>query len=672
MNLENIQNINQYTINNDNLLKYYEQFPVTTTYETIIGEPIITQTETNYITKPATYYTYNTQNDNINYPIMNDKNKTKNNYVFSPERKNMKKTQTNNNYEEYENIITYQSSTNANSPYSNTNLSGIIQNKNNRSRSPGITRTNNFLKNNEELNSIPSFYSRSPGTSRNYKIISTSSLKITPTNTRKNINLQTNPVYYYNNYQSPNSNTFYNSESTLLNANNSNNSYLEIINSNPSDHNVIYSIPNNSSSNNMLNNFSSQTYSGNKNSSLYTNYIVTPTKNNNEIHYISYPFNSIQTVPDTNQYLKTYSTSPNNININTFPSSSDKLLSNNYHNITSIPTIETKYASKTIPYNQVNQNQALTNPSNYLQNQNVNTLQNQVSSKKITNFPKNVNKKRKKLESCSSISPSSISSIKKENHNSGKKTKHLKKKSEQSSSESEKSNKIKSLLYSKVKNYFEPSSGGDSNDDEEEENESDDKSQNSNKFIKRKNHDNYKNNMRIKSDEYFSRYMFININKIRENPKDFIQTIRKGMENISYDRRGQLIYKGKLKVALSKGEIAFKEAIAYLENIQPMKPLIFKKDLCVDISNDETEFTSGDYLRNQINDKIDNEIPIRAFWRDIIKDPEINLLLMIVDDNPIRRGNKRKDILDPKMKYIGISSGSLGNNFVSYTVLSDE
>ena len=103
-----------------------------------------------------------------------------------------------------------------------------------------------------------------------------------------------------------------------------------------------------------------------------------------------------------------------------------------------------------------------------------------------------------------------------------------------------------------------------------------------------------------------------------------------------------------------------------------MEPLVFKKELCVDISNNEKEFKSGDYLRKKIKEKINNDIPIRAFWRDIIKDPEINFLLMIVDDNPIRKGNKRKDILDPEMKYIGISSANLGNDFVCYTVLSDE
>ena len=183
----------------------------------------------------------------------------------------------------------------------------------------------------------------------------------------------------------------------------------------------------------------------------------------------------------------------------------------------------------------------------------------------------------------------------------------------------------------------------------------------------------YKNiPLKIKPDSYFTQYMFEHINLIRTKPQSFIPTIRNGIENITYDKRGNLIYKGNLKVALYKGKKAFEEAIIDLNETQIMEPLIFKKELCVEISDVEKEFKSGDYLRKKIGEKIDDGIPIRAFWRDIIRDPRINFLLMIVDDNPIKRGDKRKDILDPNMKYIGISSGYLGNNFVCYTVLSNE
>ena len=659
---DHIQNNDLYTIENNNLMKYYQKIPITI-YETIIEEPIIYQTENNSISKPFSYYTYTT-NDDYTYPLINKKNKAKYYYTGSPERKY--------NYEKGNpNIISYQTSTNENSPYSENILSDITQNKN-RSRSPGISRTNNFLRNNEDLNLIPSFNSRSPGPSRNYKIITNSRLNI-PKSTKKDIVFPNNPIYYNYNYnQSPNNNSLFNSETALLYPNKSNNIYYDIPNSNPSDHNIIYSIPNNASptrTNNFINDMPSKTYQTIQNTPINEN---APT-----IHYISNPFNSINTIPDTNQYLKMGSTNPNNIYINSFPSSSGRLLSNNYKNISAIPTIETKYEAQNSPYNKLNQYQTLVNPNNYyLPPQNIYTLQNQGSSKKVTNFQKNVNQKRKKTEPYS-IDTQSNSSNSNQILKFAKKIKGYAKSSEESSSKTGKNNNIKSLLYSKAKNYLDQNSDENSNDEEEIEENNLNYNKNRNNYDKslhnkNSNITNDERNLRIKEDKYFSQYMFRNINKIRENPKSFIPKIKKSIENISYDKKGNLIYKGKLKVALFKGEKVFKEAIDTLEKTEPMEPLVFKKELCVDISNNEKEFKSGDYLRKKIKEKINNDIPIRAFWRDIIKDPEINFLLMIVDDNPIRKGNKRKDILDPEMKYIGISSANLGNDFVCYTVLSDE
>ena len=178
--------------------------------------------------------------------------------------------------------------------------------------------------------------------------------------------------------------------------------------------------------------------------------------------------------------------------------------------------------------------------------------------------------------------------------------------------------------------------------------------------------------IKIKKDPSFVKYLFAYINKIRTNPKSFIKYIQKAQYNISKDKKGNSIYKGNLKVALTKGKEAFEEAISSLKKMKPMNPLLFKKDLCVEIPTNEKEFRSGNYLKNKIKEKMNKGIKIDAFWRDIIKDPEINFLLMIVDDNPINLGAKRKDILNPKMKYIGINSAYFGSFFVSYLVLSSE
>lgn len=65
-----------------------------------------------------------------------------------------------------------------------------------------------------------------------------------------------------------------------------------------------------------------------------------------------------------------------------------------------------------------------------------------------------------------------------------------------------------------------------------------------------------------------------------------------------------------------------------------------------------------------------NGISIKSYWKDFIKDPETSFLLMIVDDIGIKSGMRRKDLLDPKMKYIGISSTVINDRFICYIALS--
>ena len=45
--------------------------------------------------------------------------------------------------------------------------------------------------------------------------------------------------------------------------------------------------------------------------------------------------------------------------------------------------------------------------------------------------------------------------------------------------------------------------------------------------------------------------------------------------------------------------------------------------------------------------------------------------MMIVDDTGNKAGLKRKDILDPNMKYIGICSKYIGKYFICFITFSD-
>ena len=167
----------------------------------------------------------------------------------------------------------------------------------------------------------------------------------------------------------------------------------------------------------------------------------------------------------------------------------------------------------------------------------------------------------------------------------------------------------------------------------------------------------------------FSEYIFDNINKIREDPKSFIKVIEQAKKNITLDKKGIFIYKSNVKVALSRGVPAFDETINFLKNLKPMPKLIFSNELLIDYPINEEQIKDRKYMNEQINIKVQNGIPIKSFWRDIIKDPQTCLILMIVDDTGVNSGKKRNDILDPNMQCIGIVSKKIGKSFASYVTL---
>ena len=168
----------------------------------------------------------------------------------------------------------------------------------------------------------------------------------------------------------------------------------------------------------------------------------------------------------------------------------------------------------------------------------------------------------------------------------------------------------------------------------------------------------------------YSKYLFEQINKIRSDPQSFIGLIEDAKDNIIKDRYGRIIYKGKIKIALSKGKPAFDEAIEFLKKIKPMKKLEFNHIISPKLPQNENEIKDKNDLKKKVENMINNGINIKSYWRDVIKDPEISFLLMIVDDNGVKSGKKRKDILNSSMKYIGISSVEINGKFVCYITLS--
>ncbi len=164
------------------------------------------------------------------------------------------------------------------------------------------------------------------------------------------------------------------------------------------------------------------------------------------------------------------------------------------------------------------------------------------------------------------------------------------------------------------------------------------------------------------------------INKIREDPVSYSNVIEDSIQNIIENQdddetKPKIIYKKKVKVALSRGEPAFREAAEILRNMESLPPLEFKNDICVPLPNNEDEIKDLSYLKGQI--KILRETAnIDVYFKDLIKLPEVSALLMIVDDGEKNPGRKRNAVLNKDFKYIGISSKFIGKTFIAYFTFS--
>ena len=174
--------------------------------------------------------------------------------------------------------------------------------------------------------------------------------------------------------------------------------------------------------------------------------------------------------------------------------------------------------------------------------------------------------------------------------------------------------------------------------------------------------ENYKN---------YSQKVFELINRIRNNPSDFADIIENSIKNIreenskNNDEKKKIIYKERVKIALNRGEPAFREAISELKEISPISPLEFKNEICIPLPENEEDIKNSNYLKEQVK-KIRENNKIDVFYKDLIKDPEVSALLMIVDDSTKNPGKKRQAVLDENFKYIGISSGFVGKTFIAY------
>ena len=162
------------------------------------------------------------------------------------------------------------------------------------------------------------------------------------------------------------------------------------------------------------------------------------------------------------------------------------------------------------------------------------------------------------------------------------------------------------------------------------------------------------------------------INKIRQDPVAYADEVIDSMKNIVEDNnkndptKNKIIYKKKVKVALTKGKQVFLEAAEDLRNTEPLPPLEFVPEICIPLPEDEIDMKDPNFLKKRVMELKNEGIKIDIFYKDLVKVPEVSVLLMIVDDSGKNAGKKRMTLLDKDIKYIGVNSKFVGKTFIAY------
>lgn len=188
------------------------------------------------------------------------------------------------------------------------------------------------------------------------------------------------------------------------------------------------------------------------------------------------------------------------------------------------------------------------------------------------------------------------------------------------------------------------------------------------------NYQNELNNQNLKYSDYPERIVEL-INNIREDPVGYADIIEDSIKYIVEEEdkndpsNVRLIFKKKVKVALNKGEPAFREAAEYLRSLTSLPPLEFSQEKCIPLPDNEEELKDPTFLREQVR-QIREQTEVDVFFKDLIKIPEVSGLLMIVDDTNKNAGKKRMALLNKDLKYVGVTSKFVGKTFIAYFAFS--
>ena len=149
--------------------------------------------------------------------------------------------------------------------------------------------------------------------------------------------------------------------------------------------------------------------------------------------------------------------------------------------------------------------------------------------------------------------------------------------------------------------------------------------------------------------------VFCLINKVRLNPLEFITAIEQAEKYIKEINGKKIFDNNNIKVSLNEGKKMFQDCANYLRSLQPMEELNFCDEIVIECPKDEKSIRDINYFKEKLLEKKE-KFGIEAYFKDSIRVPEISVLLMLIDDSTRNPKKKRETLLNPKYKFIGISS----------------
>ena len=149
--------------------------------------------------------------------------------------------------------------------------------------------------------------------------------------------------------------------------------------------------------------------------------------------------------------------------------------------------------------------------------------------------------------------------------------------------------------------------------------------------------------------------VFCLINKVRLNPLEFVAAIEQAEKYIKEINGKKIFDNNNIKVSLNEGKKMFQDCADYLRNLQPMEELNFCDQIVIECPKDEKSIRDINYFKEKLFEKKE-KFGIEAYFKDSIRIPEISVLLMLIDDSTRNPKKKRETLLNPKYKFIGISS----------------